>query len=256
MRAVSHGFVQSGRLTVKNMYNTKIFVCHYHALTERKAYLDTVLPVLDIPHEYSMSFTRDNLKEYEHCFSMADEVIDEKCKYMVNKCTKADLGNGCSDPIKALCLEHVKIYNSIVKENLDFGIILEDDAVFVDNFNEKLKTTIDNLPADWDVVFLTNGCEGRAHHLAWGREGSPTINNFVKMIKRTSWTGGAYMVKKHMAEKFAKHIFPIVYPPDWELNYLLNFCECNTYWLEDPIVYEGSNPVSGHMYKYGTSVCR
>lgn len=238
------------------MYTARIFVCHYHALTERKAYLDTVLSTLDISHEYSMSFSRDNLKEYEHCFSMDEKIIDEKCKYMVAKCTKADLGNGCSNPIKALCLEHVKIYNSIVKENLDFGIILEDDAVFVDNFNERLKTTIDNLPEDWDVVFLTNGCEGRAHYLAWGREGNPTINNFVKMSKKLSWTGGAYMVRKNAAEKFAKHIFPIVYPPDYELNYLLNFCNCNTYWLEDPIIYEGSNPVSGHMYKYGSSVCR
>lgn len=236
------------------MNKAKIFICHYHKLEERKKYLDSILPTLDVPHEYSMFYTRENISQYEDKFSMDDDVINHKMHYMINKCGKKDLGAGIQAPVKALCLEHVRAYNKIVEEDVEVGIILEDDAVFIDNINEKLNQTIQNLPQDWDAVFLTNGCEGRPHHLNWGRQGNPSINNFVKMGIKTSWTAGAYMVRKEIAKKFAENIFPIVYPPDWEMNFLLPFLNCNTYWLEDPIVYEGSNPVSGKYFKYPSSV--
>lgn len=233
-------------------YKYKLYVCHYPPLTTRKMYLDSVLPTLGIDYEYSMDYTTYD-SAYDNFFSSKKEDLDFKNLYSTVTCTNFIFTNA----LKALCLEHVNIYKKIEDEDLDFGIVLEDDAVFVDNIAERLRETISNLPEDnWDVIYLTNGCENRKNFLQSGRGTNPTINNFVKLNIPYSWTGGAYIIKKETAKLFRNNIRPIVFPPDFELNYLQGRFKSVVYWLEDPIVYEGSNPVSGDLYKYGSSVNR
>lgn len=230
----------------------KIYVCHYPPLTERKQYLDTVLPTLGIDYEYSTEYTTYDPK-YDNLFSSKQQDIDLRNKYSHVKCYDFKFTNA----LKALCLEHVNIYKKIETEGLDFAIILEDDAVFVDNIKDRLKETIDNLPDDdWDVIYLTNGCAGRESHLRTGRGDNITVNNFVKMDIPGSWTAGGYIIKKDVAKLYRKNIRPIVWPPDYELNYLQARFKSNVYWLEDPIIYEGSNGVSGDLHRYKSSVGR
>ena len=71
-----------------------------------------------------------------------------------------------------------------------------------------------------------------------------------------SWTGGAYFINKHTAQLFYENILPITFPMDFELNYLQNKLKSKVYWLETPIVFEGSNPVSGSLYRYTSSLGR
>jgi hypothetical protein len=234
---------------IKSKY--KIYVCHYPPLTARKKYLDSVLPTLEVDYEYSTEYTTYN-PEYDHLFSSKKEDFDFKNSFSPTPCNDFKFTNA----LRALCLEHINIYKKIEDENLDFGIVLEDDAVFVDNIKDRLNETILNLPENWDVIYLTNGCENRSGSFQHGRGNNPTINNFVKMDIPYSWTGGAYIIKKEIAKLYRKHIRPVVFPPDFELNYLQGRFKSNVYWLEDPIVYEGSNPVSGNLYKYGSSVNR
>lgn len=55
------------------------------------------------------------------------------------------------DPIVAGRMSHTKVW----EENLGKKVlILEDDAEFVDNFNEKFAEVIQTLPSDWDVFYL------------------------------------------------------------------------------------------------------
>jgi len=55
------------------------------------------------------------------------------------------------DPIVAGTMSHTKVW----EENLGKKIlILEDDAEFVDNFNEKFAEVIQTLPTNWDVFYL------------------------------------------------------------------------------------------------------
>jgi len=55
------------------------------------------------------------------------------------------------NPIVAGRMSHSKVW----EENLGKKVlILEDDAEFVDNFNEKFAEVIQTLPSDWDVFYL------------------------------------------------------------------------------------------------------
>lgn len=63
---------------------------------------------------------------------------------------KLTLGEiGCS-------LSHYNIYKTILKNKDEYAIILEDDAILVDNFYDKINTIINNLKniEDWDMLYL------------------------------------------------------------------------------------------------------
>lgn len=234
------------------MLKYKIYICHYPPLVDRKKYLDSILPSLNIPYEYSTKYTTYDV-DYEKYFSKSKKDLEFKNSFSSIVCYNFNL----TTALKALCLEHINVYNKINTENLDFGIILEDDAIFVENFHLKLQETIDNLPKEnWDVIYITNGCDNRSDYLEKGRKQNPTINNFVKMAIPYAWTGGGYIIKRETAKLFKDNIYPIVFPPDFELNYLQNRFNSNVYWLEQPIIYEGSNIVSKSKHKYQSSVQR
>ena len=187
----------------------KLFIVHYEPLKERKEYLESVLSKTNIPYEFSAHYTRDNIEEDK--FSTDPKVLEEK-----NKITSTPVtGHGMSNSVKACCLEHVRIYNKIIEEDLDFAIILEDDAMLVEDFEAKLSVVLNTLPAGWDMIYLTNGCQSKPSVVS-------THGLFSKRDDRRSWTGGAYMVNKTSAKLYVNNIFPIVYPPDFELTYLQN----------------------------------
>lgn len=56
-----------------------------------------------------------------------------------------------SDPVLGCKLSHVA---ALMKCKGDSVFIFEDDAVFVDNFQEELKKSLAVLPDDWDMVYL------------------------------------------------------------------------------------------------------
>jgi GR25 family glycosyltransferase involved in LPS biosynthesis len=54
-------------------------------------------------------------------------------------------------PIIAGTMSHVEV----LKNNRDSKIlVLEDDALFVDDFNEKFEEVMQTLPIDWDIFYL------------------------------------------------------------------------------------------------------
>jgi GR25 family glycosyltransferase involved in LPS biosynthesis len=53
-------------------------------------------------------------------------------------------------------MAHIKTWKQFLSTTDEMCIIFEDDVVFEPNFSKKLKVIIDNLPKDFDLVFL--GC--------------------------------------------------------------------------------------------------
>lgn len=55
------------------------------------------------------------------------------------------------DPIVAGLRSHLQV----IKDNIGRRVlVLEDDAYFVDNFNEKFDKVMQTLPEDWDIFYL------------------------------------------------------------------------------------------------------
>lgn len=55
------------------------------------------------------------------------------------------------DPIVAGLRSHLQVMKQIAGQRV---LILEDDAHFVENFNEKFEKVMQTLPEDWDIFYL------------------------------------------------------------------------------------------------------
>jgi hypothetical protein len=58
----------------------------------------------------------------------------------------------------SLCLNHwflwQRIWADVMTSEGDFSIILEDDVRFTDNWHSKYTKAIEDVPGDWDILFL------------------------------------------------------------------------------------------------------
>lgn len=55
---------------------------------------------------------------------------------------------------KSCALSHISIWEKIKEEKNNFTIIFEDDVIIPNNFNDKLKVYLEQLPENWDILFL------------------------------------------------------------------------------------------------------
>jgi len=55
------------------------------------------------------------------------------------------------DPIVAGTMSHTQVWKKYQGKKI---LVLEDDALFVDNFNEKFTEVMQTLPSDWDIFYL------------------------------------------------------------------------------------------------------
>jgi len=55
------------------------------------------------------------------------------------------------DPVTAGTMSHLQVMKQVANQRV---LILEDDAQFVNNFNEKFEKVIQTLPEDWDIFYL------------------------------------------------------------------------------------------------------
>ncbi len=68
------------------------------------------------------------------------------------------LRHTCSKGVLGSFTSHRKIWKQIVDEELDMAMILEDDARFTENAPEVLNKVLEQLPPDFDILYL--GCGG------------------------------------------------------------------------------------------------
>jgi len=114
----------------------EIFVCHYTPLIERKKHMIEQFCNHDI-HNYQFIETYD--KE-----SLS---IDDKCRFDPK----------ILDSEISLFLKHMDIFS---KDIDDIIVVLEDDAIFVDGFKEKLEDYLKKLEnLDWDIAFTGACCD-------------------------------------------------------------------------------------------------
>ena len=67
----------------------------------------------------------------------------------------------------SLCLNHWFLWQRILSESHsvvvgDYSIILEDDVRFTDNWYSKYAKAIEDVPEDWDILFL-GSCHARSY---------------------------------------------------------------------------------------------
>ena len=192
----------------------KVFVIHYHKLVERKKRISMSLTSVGMDAEFV---------EHHACFH--------------NKYEKM------LDSIKAITLSHLYCYREIASK-YDYSLILEDDAVICDSFKSKLDDYMAQLPHDWDMLFIGDGC---GFHIPSDIVNASDGNIFKKCREPTSWGGNgatrcvdSYIVSKKCAQIIISQKEQIGKGIDWWLNQVIRDCELNIYWAEPTLVTQGS----------------
>jgi glycosyl transferase family 25 len=135
--------------------------------------------------------------------SNGEDLVDTFSEYL-NKGQK-----GCSQ-------SHVLLYKKIIQDNMDYALILEDDACFDKQWREKINEFCEKInDNDWDLVVL-NGSE-------------PIIPSFHWVLQNEQYLTAGYIISK----KGAKHI----------LDFYRN-CFCSSDWMTTRL------QLHGHSYCY------
>jgi GR25 family glycosyltransferase involved in LPS biosynthesis len=126
-------------------------------------------------------------------------------------------------------------------------LVFEDDVILSDNFMKKLKDYITQLPADYDMLFIGNGCN---LHIPKYMQ-VPNQYIYEKCLHETAWGGNgatrcvdSYVIHKRCAKKICDYVATLTkkidIPADWWLNEVARDLGLKVYWAEPTIVTQGS----------------
>jgi GR25 family glycosyltransferase involved in LPS biosynthesis len=202
----------------------KVFVIHYKELVERKKNI-------------LKQFEKYNIKNYEFIEIDRREINNYNIEMFNKNLPNAQI---------AITLSHIYAYKQ-VKDNYDYALILEDDVILSDYFTEILMVYLKQLPHDYDMLFIGNGCN---LHI----ENNKLIKNkfiYKKCLYPTHWGGNgatrcvdSYLISKKFATNICKYIDNLNYKINESIDWWLNkACRDNNfivYWAEPTIVCQGS----------------
>jgi len=115
-------------------------------------------------------------------------------------------------------LSHIGVWDLIKQSNENFGLIFEDDIELDEKFHEKFEKYFNQVPSDWDMVWLASG-----QNLSGEKVTDCILKGYNRPgKKKNSWNNGlyAYLIKKKSIDKIKKAILPMKSQHiDWELTY-------------------------------------
>ncbi len=107
---------------------------------------------LEIIKAYDGKEPQNNSEDYEAIKNIFFECIETNLKKnddypykMFSPFKKGEFG---------CFLSHLIIWKKIIAENIEKAIIFEDDCIFVANFNERLKLLLDEIPSEFNIIWL------------------------------------------------------------------------------------------------------
>ncbi len=217
----------------------KTFVVHYARLAYRKAFLVSQFARLGLDDvTYIEQYDRDTLSESDIAMFHP-------------KLSRANM---------AVTLSHLQCIKDMLASGVDHALILEDDAVLHPDFNARLDKYMNELPDDWDVMFIGNGCG--LHIPRAIIEANPGQTVFPKGHDTTVGAGctrctDSYVLRRRCAERILDYVSSlqskVEMPVDWWYNDVLRDIGAKVYWSEPTIVEQATQngmwPTSVQVYQ-------
>lgn len=138
-----------------------------------KAYVINLSHRTDRWEEIQKKFANTGIELIRWDAVYGKQLDEEIIKYMTTPfCYKF-----CSYSMIGCWLSHLTLWHHIVENNETNVLILEDDAVPVDNFNQLFNEIHPHVPSDWDFLYL--GCNGPCDNFAIN-----TKNMNIKIVNK------------------------------------------------------------------------
>lgn len=208
-----------------------IFVNHYSPLKERKIHILNSFKEAGI----------ENFKfiEEEPDGFFLDKYDDSICSWRL-KTSCLNYGGHIryrrlSSSEISLFYKHFLCFTYMQKSNCDISLILEDDVLFPPDILKNINSILEEVEDDWDFIFLGNGCNLKISEdrIKIGKK------CYLKSHPATKCTD-SFLIKKSSSYKILKEMESYSLPIDFELNYILYKNNMKCYWIEPPIVTQGS----------------
>ena len=211
----------------------QIYVVHYTPLKERKRFLLNEFNKRSLNYHFIEDYDREKLLDKDLI------IFDDKLpKYLC-----------------AIQLAHIQAYKEIINSDYKYNLIFEDDVILHPNFNEKLKKGLEELPDDYDLLFIGDGCGLHIHESII----QPSKLIYKKCRTPTFWGGDggtrctdSYLVSKKCAKKLIKYVENLkvgeiqIRGSDWWLNSVIRDLQLEIYWMEPTIVTQGTQSGKYH----------
>ena len=215
----------------KHAIGVKAYVIHYTPLTERKAFLKEQLKDEGVEHTFIEEFDKKDLSEGDLRRFDLQQVRLSMCSNI---------------------MKHLLAYQQIYFSLYPYNLILEDDAVLSDDFLAQLHRGLDQLPDDFDMLFIGDGLQ--MHISPEMRVQGQYV--YKKSTESSRWgkgPGGAgatrctdsYIVSKKCARLLTTYVarlpmHAINANSDLWLNDVIRRFQLKIYWLEPTIVSQGT----------------
>jgi len=198
--------------------NIKIFVLHYTPLVERKR--NMIKQLSNYNFEFIEEYDRENL---------TDDILH---KFDVNKLKKAEI---------SIFMKNIHTYKQIINK-YDYALLLEDDVILDENFNEEFNTYIKELPSDWDMVYIGTCLNIHIDNKLLKNDKHIYVGSGTRC-------GDGFMITKEAAIKIINYYNSVKYIDlaiDHWLNIPMKELKLKVYWMEPNIVKQGSE---NNVYK-------
>ena len=213
------GFFSSNRYKTKSLsYRMKIdktYIIHFDKLKDRKAYLDK-----QIAGKLGFENTEFIIGTEEK-----DQKILENNRYVFDSQFSPQL----TRPYIVNCEVQLSLWERIAKGEHENCLIVEDDIVFKEGYNEIFEFLMKNVPEDYDICFLSECCDLRLPN--------PEMNPFVESQKSRCCV--AYLISREACRKIVT-IQKFNASVDWHLNFIKNVLNLKYYWSDPTLFFQGS----------------
>lgn len=209
----------------------KIFVCHHSPLTHRKEYLINFFSSKNIEVEWVENFSPEEIVEtYDEVIGTKDLIINPNVPgVQQNQYTLYEnAGKRVSIPELSLYLKHQYCFEQQIENEYETIVILEDDIMLPDNFEEYLNVCceeFDNYNPKLDCVMLGSCFGFTSPYIKENR----LIHYGENQLTRCTH---AMMFSVDATKKIIQNLYPINWPIDFKLNEIIIKENLKVGWTE------------------------
>ncbi len=111
-------------------------------------------------------------------------------------------------------MSHMRCWEKIVNDDLDFALVLEDDAILTDDMPKYLEKLADSFQ-EWDYIKFSHGRKQKEDVASVDIGDGLTLGQCIKLPSTTT----GQLVSKQGAKKLLQHALPIARPIDMDIQY-------------------------------------
>tara|TARA_A100001015_G_scaffold246610_1_gene283104 strand:+ start:201 stop:1046 length:846 start_codon:yes stop_codon:yes gene_type:complete len=140
-------------------------------------------------------------------------------------------GRGRKPAEESLALKHYEAIRLISNMDISYGLIIEDDCVFAENFKEKLDSKMKEFPQNWDIYF-PNSSPKPGFRTKGGMTKIENTRNIYIKNHPSSVFGISYLIKNTAAKILSNEIETnkLWLAIDHEFNWVFYKLEFNVIW--------------------------